>query len=95
MDILIAIERPLEGRTAISVYGVVQSWRESSRLIDLLADQIVGDLVALVVEVLVVAVGARGVEGLLVYHAVLPQDFLRRVDIVDWLLIGAFCLVLA
>jgi len=95
LDFLIAIERPLEGRTAISVYGVVQSWRESSRLIDLLADQIVGDLVALVVEVLVVAVGARGVEGLLVYHAVLPQDFLRRVNIVDWLLIGAFCLVLA
>jgi len=92
-DFFIAVESPLEVAVAISSYGILHCWRQSSPLIDLLADEIVGDLVALVVEVLVVAVGAGGVEGLLVYHTVFPQDFLRRVDIVDWQLMGALCLV--
>lgn len=77
------------------IYGIVQSGRQSSPLIDLLADEIVGDLVALAVEVLVVTVGAGGVEGLLVYHNVFPQNSLRRGYVVDLLLTGAFCLVQA
>ena len=92
-DFIIAVQPSPEWRSAICAYGVVQSWGQSSTLIDLLTDKIVGDLVALIVEVLVAAVGTRGVESLLVYHTVFPQDFMGRAHIVDWLLVGSFCLV--